>query len=281
MGDHVPGGFVLLSRGLVESEVWRWDSHHIRFWVYLLLSVRARKDKPVKIGPVTVGFGQVLKSFRKIREENEYTENSEVKKWSQSRVGRMLDRCEAAGMIVTLGTDLGTLITVQNFARFQDFDAYRAELGTGLGTVWGRSGDNNKEVKEVDLTSNPLVGAKRERGPVVEMWTIWLEELGGRPPHPELRTGTRAELLDRLYDERLRDHADPLGLFRKICCAVAASDHHMSKRAYHLPESLFRNATRRERWTLDATAQGNGRARSGASMTPAQLRAHLNMEEAS
>ena len=56
----------------------------------------------------------------------------------------------------------------------------------------------------------------------------------------------------RLYREQLKGQADPVGVFRSICVTVRASDHHMSKRAYSLPESLFRTAERRETWTLDA-----------------------------
>ena len=38
--------------------------------------------------------------------------------------------------------------------------------------------------------------------------------------------------------------------FRGILKAVKASEHHMKERAWQMPESLFRNEERRERWSL-------------------------------
>jgi len=85
------------------------------------------------------------------------------------------------------------------------------------------------------------------------MWRIWLEELGGKPPHPKL-TNTRRKKLEALYREHLHQEVDPLARFRAICRAVLESDHHMSVRAYQMPESLFNNPERRERWYLEGGA---------------------------
>ena len=95
---------------------------------------------------------------------------------------------------------------------------------------------------------------------ISSLWSVWIEELGGDPPHPKLDTGKRRDLLARLLDEQLAQHTDPVDVFRRICRTVGASDHHMASRAYHLPESLFKNAERRERWTLAAL---NGKGPSG------------------
>ncbi len=93
--------------------------------------------------------------------------------------------------------------------------------------------------------------------PIADLWQVWLDELGGKPPHPKL-TDSRKKLLATLYREQLKDDLDPLARFRSICRAVLASDHHMSVRTYQLPESLFKNAERRERWYL-AGVNGGGR----------------------
>ncbi len=95
--------------------------------------------------------------------------------------------------------------------------------------------------KELD-TSKPAV-------PVRDLWQVWVEELGGRPPHPKL-TDKRKKVLAALYREHLKAEPDPPARFRSICRAVLESDHHMSVRAYQMPESLFVNPERRERWYL-------------------------------
>ena len=94
-------------------------------------------------------------------------------------------------------------------------------------------------------TSKPAV-------PVTDFWQIWVEELGGRPPHPKL-TDKRRKLLAALYREHLKDEPDPTARFRAICRAVLESDHHMSVRTYQMPESLFMNPERRERWYLEGS----------------------------
>lgn len=121
---------MLLSRGIRDSDVWGWDSEHLRLWVYLLASVHAR-DEPIEVGDVRVRYGQVLRSYRRIADDNEYVANQRVVRWSTSRVKRMLDRFTDAEMIETLGTDLGTLVTVRNFAKYQDFETYRVAPRNG------------------------------------------------------------------------------------------------------------------------------------------------------
>jgi hypothetical protein len=92
--------------------------------------------------------------------------------------------------------------------------------------------------------------ARLRRAPT--LWSVWLEELGGKPPHPRL-SKKRCSYLERLAREQIRrrrnDHG-ALELMRNICRAVKRSDHHMSHRSFQLPESLFVNAERRERWAL-------------------------------
>lgn len=86
---------------------------------------------------------------------------------------------------------------------------------------------------------------------VEKLWEVWLDELGGRPPNPHL-TVRRKKKLRAVYDECLLDENDALGTFRRMLVAVKRSNHHMSKRAYQMPESLFRNPERRETWYLAA-----------------------------
>ncbi len=87
--------------------------------------------------------------------------------------------------------------------------------------------------------------------PVNEMWGIWLKELGGKPPYPKL-TDMRRKKLEALQREHLDQETDPSTRFRGICQAVLASEYHMGNRAFQMPESLFLNEERRERWYLES-----------------------------
>ena len=101
------------------------------------------------------------------------------------------------------------------------------------------------------------------------MWSIWLEELGGEPPHPKL-TGDRKKTLGLLWEEQLRDQDKPLACFRSILRAIKASEFHMSKRAYQLPESTFKNENSRDKWAIEGRANGTRRSRN---MTAAEVKA--------
>lgn len=142
----------------------------------------------------------------------------------------------------------------------------------------GRSEDRNEIVREPDADS-PGAGHELPIELPIELpntdtaktlWSVWLEELGGSGRRPSL-TEKRRKVLEALHREQLAGEPDPLEAFRAICRAVKASPHHMETRAYQLPESLFRNPERRERWALDGAA-ANGKGATTPSPAPQPTR---------
>lgn len=241
-------GFILLSRTLLDNNLWRLDSDHLRLWVYLLLKVNY-SDKKFVYGhgdnKITVKKGELLKSYRHISEDCSYSAGNRMVRWSTSRVGRMMQILEDDGRIEILSqTQLGTLIKVSLYEHYQSFSTYK---GNGMGTqAVHQSIDispNNKEDNKIKEITK-------------ELWEVWLSELSPKPPHPKL-TAKRAQCLNSLYEEQLKESDDPTGLFKRVLKAVQASKHHMKTRAYQLPESLFRNFERRERWVLTASETKN------------------------
>lgn len=94
------------------------------------------------------------------------------------------------------------------------------------------------------------------------LWPVYLEELGGNGRQPSL-TDKRRKKLNALDEEHLPDDPDDASdKFRAILNAVQDSDHHMSERDYQMPESLFRNAERRDRWSGKAE-NGDGSGEQG------------------
>ena len=151
----IPGGYVMLPRELLESPIWDKDPSYTRFWIYLLLKARW-KEEPVTRGGVTIGRGQLLKSYRTIRKECRYRENQAWREWSLAKIFRMVSWFEAQGSIHTKRTDLGTLITLRNFNKYQDPDRYRRDLGTDLGTGLEQQEEGSKkELPERSITDSP------------------------------------------------------------------------------------------------------------------------------
>jgi DNA-binding transcriptional ArsR family regulator len=116
---------------------------------------------------------------------------------------------------------------------------------------------------------------KNERREIVgRLWDAFVETMDGS----SLKlTDTRQQKLAELFDEHLNAEPDPLALFRAILAAVKADDFRMKTRAYHMPESLFKNAERREARAVDGRARlsgrhPNGRARNPLVMSTEELR---------
>jgi hypothetical protein len=241
--------FILLSRNLLENDLWRAGSDLLRLFIYLCISANyGKKSYTYSRGSmtITVKKGEYLRSMRKIGEDCAYTGNNKLITWSSSRVSGMLKQLEQDGRIEILSNSsaLGTHLKVVNYESYQSFSAYRkGMLRTGPEQAVPTSSPKVKQLKPINKQQ------------VNALWAVWLEELSPRPPHPRL-TGKRASVLTALYNEQLsKNGSDPLVLFRKVLKAVKGSSHHMSTRAYQLPESLFRSEERRESWTHRALAK--------------------------
>ena len=246
-------GFVLLSRDLLENDLWAGSGDVLRLFIYLTISANyGKRHYTYSRGAVevTVKKGEFLRSLRKIGEDCAYTGNNKLITWSTSRVSGMLKQLEDDGRIEVLSNSaLGTHLKIVNYESYQDFSSYkRRELRTDAEQMQNKS----KQVKAVK-TKKAKDPATKQRADA--LWAVYLEEMSPKPPHPRL-TSKRASVLMALYTEQLSSNGtDPLVLFRKVLKAVKGSPHHMGTRAYHLPESLFRNEERRESWTHRALAK--------------------------
>jgi len=247
-------GFVLLSRELLDNDLWRMNSDLVRLFLYLLLKANyGKKEYTYSRGStkVTVRKGEFLRSLRKIGEDCAYAGNNKLVSWSTSRVAGMLKTLEMDGRIRILSTNssaLGTHISIVNYEQYQDFATYRKQ---GLRTDAEQTKHKSKAVKASNTISEHADA----------LWEIWLEELSPKPPHPRL-TDKRKIVLTALHSEQLtKNGSDPLVLFRSVLKVVKGSSHHMGTRAYQLPESLFRNEERRESWTHRALAKAKARPR--------------------
>ena len=236
-------GFILLSRDLLENDIWRMNSDLVRLWIYLICKVSyGKKEFTYSRGStkITVRKGEFLRSLRKIGEDCSYVGNNKIVRWSTSRVASMLKTLEDDGRIEILSNStLGTHLRLSNYEAYQSFAAYKKDrLRTDAEQIQHKSKAVKSNKKETDA-----------------LWEVWLEELSPKPPHPKLTSKRRTALMS-LYTEQLSSNGtDPLVLFRRVLRAVKSSSHHMATRAYQLPESLFRSEERRESWTHKALAK--------------------------
>lgn len=221
-------GFVLLSRDILSKSVWDGDPQILKLWLYCLLNANYSPHTYMYQG-IEIPRGHLINSYRAIASECSYTLQNRQVTWSPAKVERMLSVLVSDGRIrTTHHGNAGTLIEVLNWSARQSGDSFQK-------------------------SATPVPKKKTDHSR--ELWEVWLDELSPSPPHPAL-TRRRAKILEALYVEQLSANgSDPLVLFRKVLRAVKGSAHHMSTRAYQLPESLFRNEERRESWTHRALAK--------------------------
>jgi len=220
-------GFILLARDLLTKSVFKGDPEMLKLWIYILLRANFG-EKSYTYNGVEVRRGQFLRSYRKIAKDNAYVVRNERVEWSPGKVERMLKALERDGRIRFIKhnvENVGTLIEVVNYASRQAAQSYAKELAS----------------------EPPVANGK---GHAKELWSIWLEELSPKGPHPSLTT-KRKQVLNALYDEHLaKADGEPSVLFRGIIHALKASEFHIAKRQYTMPESFLRSPERRESWYL-------------------------------
>ena len=142
------GGWIKLHRKITNNWIWE-DPEKLRAWLDILLMVNHESRQiPYNGHIVTIKAGQKLTSLAKL---------SERWGWSRNRVDRFLRLLDEAEMVTANRTPNGTLLTVVNWAFFQDArDSDEATVGaTNEATVGATVGaqtrmyKNDKECKEV------------------------------------------------------------------------------------------------------------------------------------
>ena len=248
-------GFVLLARKLQHNALWRRDPDHLKLFLYLLMNANYMKDETYTYttgtDKVVVGYAQYLCSYSKISKDCQYSSGNKLVRWGLSRVSRMINAQEDEGRIKVLSkTHLGSLIRIENYQSYQDFSTYNHK-GPGRAAERKRKTSENKVTNEIQIK---------------ELWSVYLEELGGKGNQPTL-TAKRKNVLGLLYEEQLKGDDNYLDTFRNVLKAVRSSEHHMKERAWHLPESLFKDPERRERWALKGSEQIHKSTAHGVSRT--------------
>ena len=171
---HIEGGYVLTPRSKYDSDIWKYRDKS-RLFELLIGKANHQKDKPQRMGPVTVGYGQYLRSYRKLGEDLEYIENKQVKRYYPQQIQRWAKELVREGRIVAEKTELGTLFTVSNYHIYQDPARYQTSnllqhVTTRVQHVYNNNNsdnsDNSEKEDNAELRSAPDGSGKdyEERG---------------------------------------------------------------------------------------------------------------------
>ena len=137
-------GWIRLHRGWRDCEAFADEPMSEReAWVWL---IETAAWKPlVRISSkgerINVERGQLHTSLRAL---------GTCFSWGKNKVSRFIDRLEKEKMIGTVAGQSGLLITICNYAKYQDVDADNEKAG---GTATGQSRDTQEEGKEITITN--------------------------------------------------------------------------------------------------------------------------------
>ncbi|WP_025727744.1 hypothetical protein [Heyndrickxia ginsengihumi] len=141
-------GWIKLHRKILEHDIWN-DVSTFRLFTFLLLKA-AHKDG-VKVNGIELKEGQYLRSYRKLADDLSYKEGRGLKKYSISTIKRCFVKLIENGMVTVRETELGTLITIVNYASYQQLSdaevVSRNASQNEVRTKSERTQNNNKNEK--------------------------------------------------------------------------------------------------------------------------------------
>lgn len=144
-------GWIADYRKELESNIWLMPPMYHRVWQWIKYSVNHEEAKiPNRSGGVTIiKPGQRATSYRQIAKGCGYYES--VHKWKEPNIKMIkviLDWMVAQGMITVKGNAEGTVITIENWALYQD----KPKKGNGKETLKKHLADTNNN--EVTMSNN-------------------------------------------------------------------------------------------------------------------------------
>lgn len=163
----ITGGYILLSRQLIESEIWDKPPLYIKVWVYLLTKAQHKKYKGLKRGQLYVSIPEIIEAcswyvgYRKEKPTKDQV--FQIIDWLR-RVDEAEDESDTSPtMITTTKATHGLLITIDNYSFYQDPRNYEGNSETNgekvtEATREQRQHDNtNKNDKNVKNDKNKYI----------------------------------------------------------------------------------------------------------------------------
>lgn len=129
-GPLIPGGYIMISRNIVESEIWDKPPLYIKVWLYLLTRAQHSDYRKLK-------RGQLVTSIPEIIEACSWKVGFRTERPSKSQIFQVLDwlrKLDEAGdesntsatMITTTKATHGMLVNIENYDFYQTSKNYES-----------------------------------------------------------------------------------------------------------------------------------------------------------
>jgi hypothetical protein len=119
----IPGGYILLARKILRR-FWQRPPFHAKLWLYILLKA---SHNDVEMRGIIVRRGQLLTNLQKLSKAVGYFAGTRPEKPSIPQVSKALKSFAQDEMIATEKKHRHLLITIINYAHYQNPDSYSNE----------------------------------------------------------------------------------------------------------------------------------------------------------
>jgi len=176
----IDGGFIILSRKLIESEIWRKPPLYLKVWIYLLSRAQHKPYKQLDRGQLRTSIPDIIEDcswyvgYRKEKPTKDQV--YQVINWLRKVSEEVNEEGAKAPMITTTKATQGLLINIVNYDYYQTPKNYESnresndEEGTKA-TSEQRQPDNiNKNDKNVNNENNLLLLSISKEFPNFYKW---------------------------------------------------------------------------------------------------------------
>ena len=118
----------MIDRNIFESAIWRESPETLKLFIWLIGKARSSKT-PKKYPHFEIKRGELVTSFNDISEGNEYYYQKAIRRWSNSKISRMLDKLKKGEnrYIEVIRDTYGTHIKICNYDIYQDPGRYKRD----------------------------------------------------------------------------------------------------------------------------------------------------------
>lgn len=163
----IPGGYIIISRNIVESEIWDKPPLYIKVWLYLLTRAQYSDYKKLKRGQLITSIPEIIEAcswkvgFRKEKPTKDQV--FQVLEWLRKPHETVDETVTKATMITTTKATHGLLINIDNYDFYQSSKNYESNNeGEAKATREQRQPNNiNKNDKNVKNEKNNTVSVQQ------------------------------------------------------------------------------------------------------------------------
>lgn len=114
MTEQIKGGYILLARNMIESEIWQKPPAYLKIWIYILFRVNWKKSKHNEIGMDLFNFTQ--EKIPGVKQTQIY----DFLRWAKT-----LNSSDQTTQITTQKTTRGIRLKVNKYEYYQDPKNYQ------------------------------------------------------------------------------------------------------------------------------------------------------------